>query len=267
MERFNEHVIQAFRESLGQSLGSLEGVTRASGLEGLVVVNGILRINTTLCPLYQQGSLNESQLLVGGTIAESRVANKWNSFVLMSRDVLGVASEFGIGVDATLTYADLGVISTNPDESVDRGAIEHGWQQYRDAARYELPEELSTRFQRYSQIGSMPQFVRPSGESSNWTSEVEGRVVRQLAENQVTFSPRVSGLLGGINRRGRKILRSLVNDFGEPIATGLLLQYGKFDSITSDPGSLNLFFERGELLLNVSNLFPHGEYPRVDVKC
>lgn len=221
-------------------------VKRAENLQILPVGRNLV-VTTTLCPLYAPGPLRGSKLLMPPLgLYDSRVRGKWSKGTETFAAIKRVVDQIGGTMRIMFTFADRGVIVNDPTTE-DPTALVYHQQIYWQEALNDLRDlGISWEMQRYSDlIGDFPQFVDPSD-----SNEID-----------------ISRILPDYNKKARKIINPMLQQFGPAITYGLLQTYGTFDAITSKPNTLNLYFERGELLLNVTNLFPHKNYPRVDILC
>lgn len=256
-------------QAVEQAFSLVPGVQRLVGMESLHVEDNRLRMNVTLCPLYAQGTMEESTLIDSpDAVRESRVAGKWQTGIEVVRTVEQTLAASDINLHVQFTFADLGVILNSPtDEDRERLALHRNL--YEQAAQEALePLGVTWSFQSYSEMEvSFPQFISPSSDKliTGSRRDVVDALVREASES-VPFD---TTAMNRFNKKIRPIVTSMVNAFGIDLSRLFLLQYGTFDAVTSRPGDLNCYFERGELLLNVTNLFPHGNDPersRVDIK-
>lgn len=257
-------------ELISMSLSDVPGVLRRNHLESIREHNGRLRANITLCPLYAQGSMEQSILLDSpNAVEESRVAGKWHAGIAMIGAIQERLEQVGYSLHVVFTFADLGVlVHQNFDEAMP--LLDRHRTQYETSAQSALENSgVTWEFQSYSQMGiEFPQFTDPNaGEAAEGNSRRE--IVDRLAREVAQYNVLDEGVIARFNKKVRPIVTSMLNAFGYDLARLFLLQYGTFDAITSRPGDLNCYFERGELLLNMTNLFPHGNDPeisRVDIK-
>lgn len=245
-------------------------VSRINNLDLVDVLDGVLNLTMTLCPLYQVGPIESSRLLgmSDASIEASRVAKKWS----LGTRVIEVVQEITQGefdVRPIFTFADRGIISPADDPEI-ISVLDHHAEVYFQA----ITEEMlrlgidSWEFYRYRELSPGFPLLFITGESLE--SGRPSELARRLAEDcrgRIAFDSTVFNFNTGTfnKRKGRKIVDSLFNAFGYGLTRDLLLQYGSFDAQTSLPDGLNFYFERGPLLLNVTNLFPHKHYPRIDV--
>lgn len=222
-------------------------------------------IHITLCPLYGQGPLEKSNLIVPPErMEESRVYSKWQSAMSLVETVRNDLSQFMISPKVVFTFADLGVISRIQDETADQ-LLNYSEQLYVAAARDRL-ETLGVEFDflRYSDLkNDFPRFIMPGGNMDN-----SFRSKRDIVEKMDAMIERLeqSGVVFADNF-DRKIIEKMMLEFGVKITEGLLAQYGIFDALTSGDNNINAYFERSGLLLRVTDLFPHRERPRIDILC
>lgn len=255
---------------ISMSLSDVPGVLRQNHLESINDHNGKVRMNITLCPLYAQGSMEQSILLDSpNAVEESRVAGKWQAGIAMISAIQERLEQVGYGLHVVFTFADLGVlVHQNFDEAMP--LLDRHRTQYETLAQSALENTgVTWEFQSYSQMEiKFPQFIDPNaGEAAEGNSRRE--IVDRLAREVAQYNVLDEGAMARFNKKVRPIITSLINAFGYDLARLFLLQYGTFDALTSRPGDINCYLERGELLLNVTNLFPHGNdrnRSRIDIK-
>lgn len=242
-----------------------------------------LTVTMTLCPLYEVGKLSQSCLMTyPASIQQSRVAEKWSAGVRALEVIQNTCVQKGQNIEAILTFADLGVISGNP-ENENALLLDYHHQVYQNAAQIDLRERLSINYsmQKYSDLVSMhPRFVS-AGEQIVYINEDQVKVevkelLQRLADLGLKFNLNLVDLENMlIDKRAMKIIRGLMrtkDDIAEAtyninLAQGLIYQYGRFDALTTRPDALNLFIERESsgLLLQVTDLFEHARSPRIDI--
>lgn len=242
-----------------------------------------LMVTMTLCPLYEVGKLSQSCLMTHpASIQQSRVAEKWSAGVRALEVIQNTCVQKGQNIEAILTFADLGVISGNP-ENENALLLDYHQQVYQNAAQIDLGERLGINYsmQKYSDLVSMhPRFVS-AGEQIVYMNEDQAKVevkelLQRLAILGLKFNSNLIDLENMlIDKRAMRIIRGLMrtkDDIAEAtyninLAQGLIYQYGRFDALTTHPGALNLFIERESsgLLLQVTDLFEHSRNPRIDI--
>lgn len=244
-------------------------VHRLENLASLDISNGVLVATTTLCPHYAHGGLESSRLVEPPEgFFNSRVAIKWHEGLKVYKAIQGLLPS-GVKIKVLLTFADLGVIAGSGYENgrLENTLLYHE-QLYRQAATMDLDHlGIEWEFQRYSDLKQ--DFPRTIGVGNGPQADLAGAVpqVLERLNGLLCFDESVISPEGGLSRRGRKIINSMVGSFGPELTAGFLQQYGTFDSLTTVEKGINIFFERGELLLNVTNLFPHKRRPRLDILC
>ena len=252
-----------------------------------------LTVTMTLCPLYEPGTLSESRLMGSpNTIEQSRVAEKWRVGIRVFKAITEACSRKGIGTKAALTFADVGVITKDPNEE-DVSLLAYHERLYRDAAERDLYGELGMQysFQRYSTIcPDFPQFIPANSTRLDGIKMERGissrevlrkkpslmpevtELMNRVSENRVVFDPSIyDPQTGSLQQRTIERIVSLIclleGNIG--VAEGLIRQYGTFDAHTTLKGALNVFVEResAALLLKLTDLFPHRTNPRIDMLC
>jgi hypothetical protein len=251
-------------------------VQRIDNLDRVNWSADMITMTITLCPLYDDSEINDSGLIIHPTpIYKSRVHGKLVDGLKSVEALKETMTQFGKSLHVIWTFADVGVLlGSIPNGSEEKTLNQHAYL-YRRAIR-EAPEMegVSSDFHRYSSLEdqALPRFMRVGGrnqEAHSLFEDLGGNRSIYLSseyfsddilqnESQQNLQP---------NGKGSKILRSLIDAFGYETARNFLIQYGFYDSLSSLPDSLNFYFERSTLLLNVTNLFTHKKYPRIDILC
>lgn len=266
METINDQIIAS------EIKGALSDNIRSAGLNVRKIGNldrvsflASPEICITLCPLYGQGPLEESTLIAPPErMEESRVYNKWQSAMSLVETFKNGLSQFMITPRVVFTFADLGVISRTQDERTNE-LLAYSEQLYTNAARDRLGiMGVEFDFLKYSDLRSdFPRFIAPGG-------NMDG-----LFRSKKDISEKMDAMIGRLNQSGiefadnfdRKTIEKMMTSLGVKVTEGLLAQYGTFDAITTRDGKINAFFERSGLLLQVTDLFPHRDRPRIDILC
>jgi len=242
---------------------------RMDNLEAIPNGSSQLVVTTTICPLYELGNLRDSRLMTTGTVEKSRVSEKWIQGVRVNQSLQEIIGRSGRNMKVIFTFADLGVIHNSPSES-DLAALDYHESQYRLAAERDLGSRgINWELIRYSDISpEFPRFISVGGgESQVDPKEIANQLAQELRD-QVSFdSSVINSETGMLNKAGRRIVTSMVQSLGAELTRGLLLQYGTFDAMSTQEQALNVYYERGELLLNMTNLFEHKRRPRLDILC
>lgn len=252
-----------------------------------------LIVTMTLCPLYAVSSLSESRLIkTPDTIEQSRVVEKWRVGTRVFKAIAEACSKKGIGTEAVLTFADVGVITKESSEE-DVSLLAYHERLYRDAAERDLRGVLGIQysFQRYSDIHpEFPQFIRATSARSARIHMEQGISTRALLRENTGLRSEVAELMNRLHQKGmvfdpsiydkqtgylsgrtEEFVVSLMRQLGSgfDLTEGLMRQYGTFDAHTTLPGELNIFIERepAALLLQLTDIFPHRQNPRVDIIC
>lgn len=235
-----------------------------------------LDITMTLCPLYELGSLSGSRLLLPQpdlssteVIERSRVSVKWRTGIAALRSIQKTASrsKFKYSISALIAFADRGVITGNPEQESPQVLLAHE-RIYRAALQETLGDIMDFRFFRYSDIApDFPQFVidtdaQPVSRTDDRQVEIDraANLINRLVQSGMSINQEVS----------KRRVAELIQQIGSVSLTeALMRQYATFDARTTQVNAINLFIERrpASLLLQVTDLFPHGQHPRIDILC
>jgi glycine cleavage system regulatory protein len=258
----------------GQIINRLRGanlhIKRYENLGDIDVSNGNIVVTSTFCPLYTHGSLEESALITPpATIEDSRVSGKWEAALQVFNGINKITQEQGLSVHGIFTFADAGVIVAQ-ESDLDQGVLQYHENLYQNGIDTQMGGfGLTYDFQCYSDL--IPDFPAVFRSRNNRDIESYPKLATEIARelgNDVIFAKSViNDETGTINRSGKKIIVSMLKTLGPDLTIGLLRQYGSFDAMTTKEGALNVFYERGQLLLNVTNLFEHKRNPRLDIVC
>lgn len=250
-------------------------ILRFENLQGLKIVDDVVRVNITLCPLYTGKTLEDSDLLPSGTsltgMRQSRVYNKLLDGFTFIQSLKESLRPIDTKIFVQFTFADTGVLLNHePGTRDERNILHHLWL-YRKAIRDStIMKDVHWDLTCYSKHNDrvLPKFLRQKPVSARTLAR---RLFTDLTQPVLSLgcfdSSMVNKQTHSINKSGAAIIASLVDAFGRDTARALIIQYGFYDAITAGPDDLNLFFERGPLLLNLTDLFPHKNYPRVDILC
>ena len=254
---------------------------------------GPLQVTMTLCPLYAPASLKESKLISEpATIEQSRVAEKWKVGIQIFEAIKEAGLKNGRNVVALLTLADLGVITGNALEE-DSSILTYHETLYRVAAGRDLEERLGIPYclERYSRIVSgFPRFISATGGQVVFNQKDRGISSRVLLRENPSFQSEIVAIIDRliqervifdqsiynpgtetVSAKTQEFIVSLMRQVGSSfnLIEGLMRQYGTFDARTTRRNALNIFIERqaAALLLQLTDLFPHRNSPRVDILC
>jgi len=247
--------------------------TPGSHLEKVYVLGDQLPMNVTLCPLYVQGY--DSALIdpscVGNPIEASRVGGKWTAMV---ETVLAVQkylnkAQSGVIPSVNLTFADAGVLTKNPT-SEDIDVLMRNEDAYRQAAGIFTEKGIPWSLSRYSNMPiEFPRFVpamQPDEEIRPSAAKVHDLVAKLISDGIIFDESVINPETGSLRKNPKQIVSSMIKSYGQDATEWLIRQYWLFDGHESRKNRLNLYFERGELLLRLGNLFTHGvHYPRIDI--
>lgn len=256
----------------GLKRSSLE-IHRVDNLQKLKAVAGAIGVNITLCPLYIGKTIGDSDLLASGTsmaeMRQSRVYNKLMDCFACIQSIKENVNPIDTEIDVHFTFADTGIFLGHQPETKDEKSILHHLWLYRKAIRESaVMKDVHWNLTSYSKLNNkvMPKFLFQ--ESANSTTQAR-RLFSELTRPALSIECFDHSIINKrthlINKSGAAIIAALIDAFGHDTARALIIQYGFYDAITTGPHDLNLFFERGPLLLNLTNLFPHKKYPRVDI--
>lgn len=239
-------------------------VKKIDNLHVLDKFSGILPVTMTVCPLYAPGKLSESQLIEPPLqISDSRVHTKWETAQKAAEVMQRIGQIYGFTPSFEFSFADKGVITGETKQPVET-LLDYHYSLYQ-AALSGVMEGYDFRLQRYSQLDiSLNQTIQTNTGQDQLTS-VE--LTEELKSRGVEFRADMLEK-GKLLPRGEKMIRKLITQIGSSqLALELMTQYGLYDSQTAQPKSVNIYIERESagLLLQITDLFAHSHYPRIDL--
>lgn len=238
-----------------------------------------VKVLFTLCPLYAQGSLEQSALLTNPTsIAGSRVAGKWDALKLITYAIKDELEVRGQELDVTIVFANRGVLlghDPKPADSeslllqeeiyriemgrfFDKFGIPHVYETY-DTLEVSLPTFVNTQtpIPPLSYEGPIPTQIAGS---------IEGMLIATINDrNEQNEIP--THLVN--NKRNRHKITSLMSAFGPPTSYQLVSGYLAFDYMIPrliGPDGIYLSTERFAPLFRIASLTPDvKEMTRVEI--
>ncbi|HET9946455.1 MAG TPA: hypothetical protein VFQ63_00115 [Patescibacteria group bacterium] len=244
------------------------------------VVNALF----TFCPLYAQGSLQESGLIYEpAPIEDSRVAGKWEA---VKNVVVALSDELkhqGKSLSLTVVLADKGVLLNHEPTAEDQAALTYHAGLYKEALE-EVCEEngIDLQFLRFQDEGvdvHFPSFVNPSAPIPN-VARPEGFDRRGVAdvEDPATMLALIKDYMESlgvdslpvINKKMRATIKDLISAFGPQTTFWMVAGYLAFDYKIPEllgEGGLYISAERFPPIFRIARLTPDlNDMARVEVK-
>lgn len=206
----------------------------------------LLQLTFVLCPLYNQNSLQESELLYNpNSIHSSRVANKWKNITEFLLNIQKDLSEVGVRLRLQAIFANKGVLLKKSPQEEDYQALEQHLVLYRHLLadfcdRNQISYEL---FDYQSLMVSLPVFIDPLTPIPFWSPH-EGSLPleHQMMKAINLFMESKNSVTVVNNRKNRKTLKYLIKAFELQTAYWLIIGYLIFDQ------SLPKYVDRGVYL-------------------
>lgn len=239
-------------------------VKKIDNLHLLDKFRGLLPVTMTVCPLYSPGKLSESQLIQPPLqISDSRVHTKWETAQKATEVIQRMGQIYGFTPSFEVSFADRGVIMADTMQPLET-LLDYHYSLYQTALSGVM-RDAEFNLRRYSQLDiPFSQTIRANTDqdqvvAADLAEELRGRGVEFRAD----MFPQ-----GKLHPRGEKLIKKLVTQVGSSqLALELMAQYGLYDSRTADPKGVNIYIERESagLLLQITDLFVHSQYPRIDL--
>lgn len=277
MKEFQE--LLSVKESFSPS-GLQQAISRAwpesamSNLEQLTSPD--LNAVITLCPLYGQGTLDESRVQrVGETsLAASRVANKWHAVQQVVAGVRTYVKGVGGSVNLTAVFANRGILLKGEPTEDDYAAIEDHDIVYKEVLEeFCAAQGMALTYHTYDDLGvTFPRFVNPETQppvEGTMAAASNSRTIAQLNALAERFGVPTQVI---DNKKNRKIIDKVshMDGISSNGVFWLVAGYLAFDHMLPELVGENGFYlatERFEPLFGITNMTPGlTTLPKVKLK-
>ncbi len=234
-----------FRSSFEKKLRSIRGKDRDMDIHcqnwDMLIPRHGLHFVIPVCPLYQEGPINESRLLAEATSIEgSRVSGKW----LAVRRLLDVVTEYctNINVSVAVVFADLGVISTDAENGEISRILDRHSLIYSQAVEEvrQLYDRIQFRYSTYRELSVKCDLTISTKEPC--PDDLTGFPLEKRVIEWAKRKLQISNL--SFTRKNLALIPELVNSFGESLTVGCLYSYLAPDQALSKLGTLMVNIER-----------------------
>jgi hypothetical protein len=228
----------------------------------------------TLCPLYQQGTLEKSELLQKpNTLPDSRVAGKWDALQKVISHMQTSLNGANKTLDVTIVFANKGVLLNHVPTQADEEALRYHEQLYKQAVLAFCKEKgIQARFLTYDSKEidvRFPKFINPNDEIpgiSRLTDDSRRDVIDAenpndmiLLLNQYMTSFGLKNAISEVRTKTRQTIKDLIKAFGTKTTFWLVAGYlafdGKIPELIGENG-IYMATERFAPLFKIARLTP-----------
>lgn len=232
-----------------------------------------IQVLFTFCPLYQQGALQNSELLASPSgITESRVAGKWDALQKVVSTMQTAIGNTGV-LEVTVVFANRGVLLNHMPTEADEEALTYHEELYRQAVtQFFSGKGVAAKFLTYNSTETrvhFPKFVNPNDDIPN-LSRFEDTARRNIldADDPNTMIELLNHYMKGfglesaipvVNKKVRQTLKDLIKAFGSKTAFWLVAGYLAFDGKISElvgENGVYMATERFAPLFKIARLTP-----------
>lgn len=232
--------------------------------------NSTLKVLLTFCPLYQQGSLEQSRIMLPpASISQSRVGRKWDALQVVIGAMHSYLSSVGGKMEVSAVFANKGVLLGHAPTKKDEEALIHHSVLYKEAVdSYFNQKGIDYSYLTYEDLdANFPTFVNPSAAIPSSGPNLIAQINEYLQDQGISTTQVTS------NKSGRRLIEKLHNLGGRMSAEAvfwLIMGYLAFDHMIPQivgKNGLYLATERFEPLFGISNFTPAlKEMPRINIK-
>lgn len=232
--------------------------------------NSTLKVLFTLCPLYQQGPLDQSKIMLPpASISQSRVSRKWDALQAVIGAIHSYLSSVGGKMEVSAVFANKGVLLGYASTKEDEEALIYHGTLYKEAVdSYFSQKGIDYSYLTYEDLDvNFPTFVNPSATIPSSEPSLNTQINEYLRDREISTTQVTS------NKSGRRLIEKLHNLGGRMsteavfwLVTGYLAFDHMIPQIAGNNG-LYLATERFEPLFSISNFTPAlKEMPRINIK-